>query len=156
MSLHLSSTRVPDLIRSAVEEVGELARKKGLELRVSVTEFPEVWIDPERVLQVVLNLLSNAIKFTDRGFIELHSAFDLEKERLEISVRDTGIGIAPQDHETIFLEFRQLDGSATRRHGGTGLGLAICKAIVDSHNGSLQVSSQPGVGSIFRLRFPLQ
>jgi CheY-like chemotaxis protein len=99
-----------------------------------------------------VNLLGNAIKFTEKGEIELALTVEDEEESrvmLHVAVRDTGIGLAPEKRELIFLPFRQADGSTTRRYGGTGLGLAICRQIAGRMNGRTWVESQEGVGSTF-------
>jgi signal transduction histidine kinase/DNA-binding response OmpR family regulator len=108
--------------------------------------------DPTRLRQVLLNLISNAIKFTHEGEIELSIAVEEENERqlkLHTTVRDTGIGIAPDKLETVFELFQQADGSITRKYGGTGLGLAICKQIARLMQGEIWVESELGKGSTF-------
>jgi signal transduction histidine kinase len=100
-----------------------------------------------RVRQVVLNLLSNAIKFTPEGGRIGVAA--VPKDRLvEVSVSDTGIGIAPEDQEKVFEEFRQV-GTAAKKIEGTGLGLTLCRKFVELHGGRIWVKSQEGVGSTF-------
>lgn len=102
---------------------------------------------------MLLNLLSNAIKFTDQGEVCLGVKDD--RNRLIISVRDTGIGIPKSYHRTIFEQFRQVDGALHRRKGGTGLGLAICKRLIELHGGTIWLESKPGEGSIFYFTLPL-
>jgi signal transduction histidine kinase len=104
--------------------------------------------------QVIRNLVGNAVKFTERGHVALEGRVDPECERIEISVEDTGIGIAPQDQEAIFQEFRQVDGSVTRKHGGTGLGLAISRRLVGLMEGEIEVRSDLGRGSVFTFWVP--
>ena len=104
--------------------------------------------------QVLLNLLSNAVKFTEEGevvvLVEAEAA-DAGRVRLELAVRDTGIGI-PQDRmDRLFTSFSQVDASTTRRYGGTGLGLAISKRLVELMGGSIRAESEPGKGSTFRI-----
>jgi signal transduction histidine kinase len=138
------------------------ARRKGLRLRALIDpEVPGRLLgDGHRLGQVLTNVLGNALKFTERGFVQLavdvvsRTAADVE---LSFSVRDTGIGIAPEHRERIFEQFVQADGSTTRRYGGTGLGLAIAQRLVDLMGGKLKVESELGQGSTFRfaLRLPL-
>jgi PAS domain S-box-containing protein len=108
--------------------------------------------DPGRIRQVLINLLGNAVKFTQKGVIELH--LDIEEEtdtqvKLLVSVRDTGIGIDKDKFDTVFEEFQQADGSATRKYGGIGLGLAICRQIAHLMHGDVWLESKLGEGSTF-------
>ena len=146
-----------------VEDVGVLlasaAAAKGLEL-VAYTEpgVPTTVLgDAGRLRQVLVNLVSNAVKFTSRGEVVVRAAVvhAAGGPQLEISVRDTGIGIAAEDHERLFEPFAQADASTTRRYGGTGLGLAICRRLVAAMDGELALDSRPGAGATFRVRLPL-
>ena len=149
----------PFALAALVEEVIELlaprAQTKGIEIAAYVDErLPEKVIgDAARLRQVLLNLAGNAIKFTDRGGV----AVIVEEDRgsLRLEVRDTGIGLKPEDHARIFCDFEQADGSSTRKHGGTGLGLAICKRIVERMGGHIALQSAPGAGSTFTVTLPL-
>ncbi|PHY14235.1 hybrid sensor histidine kinase/response regulator [Caulobacter sp. B11] len=109
--------------------------------------------DEGRLRQIVGNLVSNALKFTPDGGVTVEIGGD--EAGLLISVRDTGMGIAPDQQEAIFQRFVQLDGSSTRTAGGIGLGLAICRQLADQMQGSLGVQSQPGQGAQFDLRIPM-
>ncbi len=114
--------------------------------------------DPLRLKQILSNLLGNALKFTEHGEILLAIEVintDGAQIWLEFSVRDTGIGITPEQQQELFTPFCQADNSSTRRFGGSGLGLSICKRLVDLMQGQIEVSSQPGEGSCFRFRIPL-
>ncbi len=141
-------------IRTIATEMQPLASSRGLELRVQVADGHPVWIDRDRLRQIVVNLLGNAIKFTERGYVEVSASIDAEKERLIVGVLDTGIGIAPEDQRAIFQEFRQVDGSPSRRYGGTGLGLSISLRLAELMGGKLSVDSVLGRGSRFRLTVP--
>ena len=111
--------------------------------------------DPSRLQQIVWNLLSNAIKFTPQGG-KVHVALKRVNFHIEVSVADTGIGIAPEFLPHVFERFRQADGSTTRRHAGLGLGLTIAKHLAELHGGTLRASSAgPGQGSTFTLDIPL-
>lgn len=112
--------------------------------------------DPVRVRQILLNLLGNAAKFTQRGEIELVVVLAASGDRLEFSVRDTGVGIEPEALARLFKPFTQADASTTRKFGGTGLGLAICKKLAEAMDGEILVDSTPGQGATFTLRLPLQ
>jgi two-component system sensor histidine kinase/response regulator len=130
------------------------AAEKGIAVRLDVDPSAPVTLlgDTLRLNQVVLNLLSNAIKFTDRGTVTV-SIRALEQCKplvtLEVVVRDTGIGMTPEQQALLFRSFSQADSSTTRRFGGTGLGLAISKQLVELMGGSIRIESLPGVGSTF-------
>ena len=105
--------------------------------------------DERRLTQVLLNLAGNAVKFTETGAVDILAA--AVDGHFEITVRDTGPGIAAEDQAIIFEEFQQVDNSSTRQKGGTGLGLAISKRIVEMHGGTIAVESVLGQGSTFRV-----
>jgi len=130
-----------------------LALEKGLELQVkrAPREF-EVWADATKLRQILLNLLTNAIKFTDTGTVVLESR--ASNGHVEIIVRDTGIGIAPSDHDRVFDTFWQVEQKSTRKVGGTGLGLSVSRRLARLMNGELTVDSKLGEGSTFTLRLP--
>jgi signal transduction histidine kinase len=113
----------------------------------------ELRIDREKLMQGLLNLLSNAGKFTTNGTVTL--AAHLDSKRLNIDVSDTGIGISPEQQELIFEEFRQADGSTTRKFEGTGLGLAITRRFCKLMGGDILLTSTPDTGSTFTIRIPL-
>jgi len=155
MELHAEPFAPRELLASAAESFAGLARQKGIELRSEVEPTLPAMVrqDRARVQQILNNLLSNAIKFTDRGAVTL-AARGAPDGRWELSVRDTGVGIAEPDLPRIFEEFHQLDGSATRKAGGTGLGLSIVKRLVALLRGDLAVESRPGAGSTFTVTLP--
>ena len=131
-----------------------LAHQKGLELICDIDPAVPAGIvgDPVRVRQVLGNLVGNAIKFTERGHVLLGVREDSRGDgctRLHFRVTDTGIGIPPDKHATIFEAFSQADGSTTRRFGGTGLGLTISSTLVQMMGGRIWVESEPGAGSTF-------
>lgn len=151
-------------LRRVLEDLAAImeteVRHKNLELEIAT--WPEVSGligDERRLKQVLLKLLANAIKFTEQGRVEVR--VDLESEdpsevRLRFSVRDSGIGIAPEQQAAIFSAFNQADGSISRRFGGTGLGLAISQQLVHAMGGRLQVSSELGRGSEFWFVLPFR
>jgi PAS domain S-box-containing protein len=142
------------LAREACSLVEPLAREKGLEFRVELAPEP-VWVvtDTGKVHQIVLNLLSNAVEFTDAGAVEL----TLREEGTDavLGVRDTGIGIAPENLERIWDAFSQVEQAPTRRVGGTGLGLSVTRNLARLLGGDVTVASEMGRGSVFTLRLPL-
>jgi signal transduction histidine kinase len=106
------------------------------------------------VKQILLNLLSNAVKFTNKGSVTLSATCEGSRVRLE--VRDTGVGIKPDEIEAIWEDFRQLDQSRTRSHGGTGLGLSITRRLTQQLGGTVAVESTFGEGTTFTVRLPLK
>jgi len=130
------------------------ADEKQLEILLDLDpEVPRLLIgDPLRLGQVLLNLASNAVKFTERGEVVIASRLisrDDEQVRVRFSVRDTGIGMSPEERERLFQSFHQADSSITRRFGGSGLGLVISKRLAEMMGGRLNVESAPGSGSTF-------
>jgi signal transduction histidine kinase/DNA-binding response OmpR family regulator len=151
-------------LRGLVEEVTTLlaanAQDKGLEIACLVPPgFPElVRGDPGRVRQILNNLVGNAIKFTEKGevVVEARCLYQTRTHaRIELAVRDTGIGIPADRHADVFQSFTQADGSTTRRYGGTGLGLTICRQLVELMGGTITLASEPGSGTTFRVELTL-
>jgi CheY-like chemotaxis protein/signal transduction histidine kinase/CHASE3 domain sensor protein len=132
-----------------------VARDKGIELTATIeTDVPATMVsDSTRLQQVLKNLLSNALKFTDRGGVELRVR-RVAGGRIAFDVKDTGIGIARDQHEAIFEAFRQADGTTNRKYGGTGLGLSISRDLSRLLGGELTLDSAPGRGSTFTLLLP--
>jgi CheY-like chemotaxis protein/CHASE3 domain sensor protein len=147
----LSTSRVAEEVATAVEP---LAREKKVAFRVHVDASApsELETDAQRLRQILRNLLSNAIKFTESGEVSL--SIQAAGEMVAFAVADTGIGIAPDQHEAIFEAFRQAEGSANRRFGGTGLGLSISRSLARLLGGDLSVASEVGRGSTFTLTLP--
>jgi signal transduction histidine kinase len=146
---------ISDLVQSVVSTTEPLAKAKGLVLRASVPEGLPVGIgDERRLTQVLVNLVGNAIKFTDSGSVNI--AAEVENGRVRIAIKDTGIGIAPEDQALIFEAFQQGSNAASHGNNGTGLGLAISKRIVEMHGGRIEVHSALGVGSTFIIDLPLE
>jgi signal transduction histidine kinase len=114
-------------------------------------DLPPLWSDRQKVKQILLNLLSNALKFTHQGGVKVRVRPNSRERVLQLSVSDTGIGIAPVDQEKIFEDFRQLDNTPTRPYGGTGLGLSICRRLAQMLDGKIIVQSELGKGSTFSL-----
>ena len=130
------------------------AQQKGLELTCDVRpEVPkEIVADPTRLRQIVINLVGNAIKFTEHGEVGIEVAVESQKEdqaQLHVSVRDTGIGIAPDKQKRVFDAFSQADSSTARKYGGNGLGLTISSRLVAMMGGRVWLQSELGKGSRF-------
>src|ERR1700733_8363241 len=117
-------------------------------------QVPNLFTDEGKVTQILRNLISNALKFTEQGEVRVSASFDADKERVKLSVRDTGIGIAPQDHARIFEEFSQIETKIKKRVKGTGLGLPLSRSLAELLGGELTIESVPGQGSVFTLSIP--
>jgi len=155
MEMELTDFDLPATLDNALTLVRERAGRRGIALVLTVDErLAQVRADERKVRQVVLNLLSNAIKFTPEGGGIDVRAVPVDG-MVEISVRDTGVGIAPEDQEAIFEEFRQV-GTAAKKVEGTGLGLALSRKFVDLHGGRIWVTSQVGTGSAFTFTIPMR
>jgi signal transduction histidine kinase len=111
-----------------------------------------VWADPAKLLLILRNLLSNAAKFTEVGEVRVNAALTGDEKEVTITVRDTGVGIAPEHHQVIFELFRQVDGSLTSRFSGIGIGLALAHKLARMMNGEITVDSTLGAGASFTLR----
>lgn len=170
LTLHPELINVEKLLADSVAAAETSARLKGLTLRLHTDgSLPPLYADPRQLKLVLSNLLSNAIKFTHEGTIEvrsqrLHKNHDFQRvppqrrpvdgEWIGLKVIDTGVGIAPEMQALIFDEFRQVDGSTTRRYGGLGLGLALSKRLIELHGGYIWVESKVKHGSTFTVALP--
>jgi signal transduction histidine kinase/CheY-like chemotaxis protein len=145
------------LVEETVELLSPRAQAKGLEIASSMDErLPTMVIgDAARLRQVLLNLAGNAVKFTETGGVVVVVEPGPASAEIRFTVRDTGIGIAPEAQARVFEEFEQADGGMTRKFGGTGLGLAISRRIVERMGGSIALESAPGQGSTFRFSVAL-
>ncbi len=144
------------LVEDLVELLAPRAQAKGIEIASFVDDrLPRTLIgDAARLRQVLLNLAGNAIKFTEQGGVTV--IVEPGEQGIRFAVRDTGIGLKPDDMHRIFREFEQADDSSTRKFGGTGLGLAISKRIVERMGGDITVDSTPDAGATFTATLPLQ
>ncbi|HEU0113667.1 MAG TPA: ATP-binding protein, partial [Thermomicrobiales bacterium] len=141
------------IVEQTLADVRLQAAAKRLSLVVSLpADLPPLRADPVRLRQILLNLVGNAVKFTAEGGVTVSAR--PTAAGIAVTVADTGIGIAPEALPHIFDEFRQADGSMTRRYGGSGLGLAIANRLVRLHQGEIAVESAPGAGSIFTVALP--
>ncbi|QJD93906.1 response regulator [Duganella dendranthematis] len=149
---------LPALLRDVVDLLANRAEAKGISLVAEVDPALPVWWrgDPTRLRQVVVNLVGNGIKFTERGEVCVSVGPGQNGRGINITVRDTGIGIAAEALGRLFQKFEQADAATSRKYGGAGLGLAICKNIVAAMGGRIEATSQPGVGSVFSVLLPLE
>jgi signal transduction histidine kinase len=154
MELELSKFDLPLAVANAITLVRERATLHGIRLHNSIDErLGEFVGDARKIKQILLNLLSNAMKFTpEGGRVDVDAV--LSNGRVQIAVSDTGIGIAPENQERIFEEFRQVGTNDARKHEGTGLGLTLTRKFVEMHGGKIWVESEVGKGSRFIFTIP--
>jgi signal transduction histidine kinase/HAMP domain-containing protein len=156
MDLEISSFDLPAALSNAMTLVRERAQRHGIELDLKVDKrLGAFHADERKFKQIVLNLLSNAVKFTpDGGRVDVSAKkYD---GKVEVAVRDTGIGIAPEDHASVFEEFKQVGRDYTKKAEGTGLGLALTKRFVELHGGDIRLESALGKGSTFTISLPVR
>ncbi len=156
LELNVEPTDVEQIARLVESSLVPLATKQGVQLALSLpNDVPELSVDPLRFKQILYNLLSNAIKFSPaQGRVTLTAR--VAATEIEIAVRDEGPGIRAEDMPRLFLEFEQIGADEQSKARGTGLGLALTKRLVDLHQGSIEVNSELGRGSIFTVRLPLR
>ena len=169
---------MPDAIEEVTKTVIPMAEKKGLSFDIKVgPDVGQITSDRRRMKQILINLINNAIKFTpeggsitltanivpssDLGVLGSEQPDTTTEKRITntfivISVKDTGIGIRPEDMETLFKPFHQVDSGLARKHEGTGLGLSICKRLVEMLGGEIKAESEFGKGSKFTFKLPLR
>jgi GAF domain-containing protein/anti-sigma regulatory factor (Ser/Thr protein kinase) len=156
MDLEVSSFHLPTALSNAMTLIRERAQRHAIELGLDVDErLGEFQADERKFKQIMLNLLSNAVKFTpDGGRVDVCAKKDTDK--IEIAVKDTGIGIAPEDQAAVFEEFKQVGRDQLRKAEGTGLGLALTRRFVELHGGAIRLESTPGKGSTFTVCLPIR
>lgn len=155
MTVRLGPIDLPLLMEGILSGMQPLFEKKSLFVQFNKPAvFPTIQSDPEKIKQVVVNFLSNAVKFSKQGGIVLSTKDLPEKNGVEFSIQDTGIGIKPENLSKIFEAFHQVDASATREFGGVGLGLAIVKELVQLLQGEIRVESEYEKGSTFTVFLP--
>ena len=155
MELELGSVFLPEVLQHAVTMVAERASRRGIALSLDVD--PRIGLieaDEQKVKQVVVNLLSNAVKYSDGGRVDVTAR--LVDGEVQVAVRDTGIGIAPEDRERIFEAFQQAAHGAIQKREGTGLGLTLSKRFVELHGGRIWLESEVGAGSTFTFALPVR
>ncbi len=152
-TLACSATEYAPLVQEVLQDLEPLAAEKGVRLQERVAVAGEVFLDGERIMEVLHHLVDNAIKFTPSGGQVTVTARE-EGDAILTEVRDTGSGIPPEALGKLFKRFQQVDMSSTRQAGGLGMGLAISKTIVEAHGGRIGVLSEPGRGSRFWFSLP--
>lgn len=162
LDLNFQNVAVAPLCESSLALVDAQARKKNIQLKMVLPfQAPRIYVDEGRTRQVLLNLLNNAVKFTpNHGQVTLEVIYpptsaDQSPNHLRLAVKDTGIGIAPEDMDRLFQPFMQIDSALNRQHEGTGLGLILVKKIVELQGGNVAVTSEVGVGSCFTVDVPI-
>ena len=157
MELFLEKFTIEKLMQDVVSVTRPLVAKNGNTLDLQITDAGEIEADVTKVRQILFNLVSNSAKFTHNGVITLGARRDSQnsKQWICLMVRDSGIGMTPEQLSRLFLPFRQADSSVTRKYGGTGLGLAISRQFSQMMGGDIVVESQPGDGSTFTVKLPV-
>lgn len=154
MALYLTEVRLSSLVEEAIDNVKPQLEKNANDLVVEVDDGASLpSADPEKLLHILINLLSNAAKFCENGVITLKAIH--EPNRIFMSVADTGIGMTPEQQETVFDRFKQADSSITRKYQGSGLGLSITRQFCELMGGTIYVESQMHVGSKFIVNIPI-
>ncbi len=149
MELDVATVHVPSVLQNALMLMRERAQRQNIALSCNVDpRIADIPADERKFKQIMLNLLSNAVKFTPQGGrVDVDAR--LLNGHLEVSVKDTGVGIARENQQAVFEEFRQVGGSGSGAHEGTGLGLALARRFAELHGGAIRLESEPGKGSTF-------
>ncbi|MEA3321485.1 MAG: ATP-binding protein [Bacillota bacterium] len=154
LHLHFEEIDVIEVVENAVSKNRMKAEQKGLNIGFSpLHQLPSIYADGLRMEQILINLIENAIRYTKQGSIMV--SLSSHSEKIFINIEDTGIGIPSEDIPYLFERFHRVEKSRSREHGGTGLGLAIVKQLVERQNGKVQVKSDVGKGTCFKLTFPI-
>lgn len=154
MEWNMENTQMGEVAERAIAATTALFEQNHLHLDKNIdADLPEVSGDRDKLIQVMVNLISNAVKFTPKGSVGCKVY--RKDDEIVVSVTDTGIGIAPEDHLAVFEQFKQVGDTLTDKPKGTGLGLPICKEIVEHHGGRIWLESELGKGSTFSFALPL-
>jgi signal transduction histidine kinase/CheY-like chemotaxis protein/ligand-binding sensor domain-containing protein len=154
MEWNMESVNMVEVVERAIASTSSLFDQKNLHLERKITPgLTEITGDRDKLIQVVVNLLSNAVKFTNAGTVTC--SVSQNAEGIVVGITDTGIGIAPEDHDKVFEQFKQVGDTLTDKPKGTGLGLPICKEIVEHHGGKIWLDSDLGKGSTFYFMLPV-
>jgi signal transduction histidine kinase len=154
LPLHLEKVTISPMIESVVKIFMPIGLQQNCRLQTQLaTNLPSVYVDRDRLKQILINLLSNAIKYTDAGTVTVHAG--RSGSNVWIAVVDTGIGIALEDLPKVFERFWRADASRSSSTGGSGIGMALTKRLVELHGGKIEVESTLGKGSIFRFTLPI-
>jgi signal transduction histidine kinase len=155
LQLHLLPTNVSFMIQQTVQSIASEVAAKGLQITIACESAPvQILTDPLRLQQIITSLLSNAVRYTEAGSIQIQCQ-ELPNQQWSLAIKDTGVGIAPEDQAKIFEPYFQVDSSRFPESEGTGLGLAIALRLVRLLQGKIHVASEVGVGSTFTVIFPI-
>ncbi len=156
LNLRRSQVDIVALVRAVIDRLAPQAQSQGLTLRLTLNgAIPTVWIDPDRVEQILVNLLDNAFKYSRSGGEVAIKVAAQDEHFVQIQVCDEGVGIPPEDLSRIGERFYRVDASRSRAEGGSGLGLAIVRTLVQAHGGALQLESEQGVGTTVSFTLPV-
>jgi signal transduction histidine kinase len=151
--LNLRPVALPELVQQVFQTLEGQAAQKGLALSISAApDLPPVRVDSDRIIQVLMNLVGNSIAYTEAG--RVHVCLHCIANSIQVSIQDSGVGIAPEDLSRIFERFYRADHPVVQANSGTGLGLPIVKTFVEMHGGRIWVESEPGKGSTFTFILP--
>ena len=154
LPLRLENVALPSVLKGLMMTFTAASLQANCQLKIQIpSDLPPVYVDCDRLKQILINLLSNAIKYTPNGTVTIHAGTN--GDSVWIAVVDTGIGMAPDDLTKVFERFWRADPSRDANTGGSGIGLAITKRLVELHGGNIEVESTPGMGSIFRFTLPI-
>jgi Na+/proline symporter/signal transduction histidine kinase len=157
MDWQIAEVNFKGVIQDALSSMNQLVREKQICIDQDIpAHVPVVAGDRDRLIQAMVNLISNAVKFCDDKAGHIVIGLTVAPDRLQVSVKDNGIGVSMEDRETIFQEFRQIKHNLKGRPPGSGLGLSITKRIINFHGGRIWVESEPGQGSTFFFTLPLE
>ena len=148
----MEDSNVYRVIGEALDVMRVQIQKRGLQLEIKGDKIPKmIEFDSEKIKQVLINLISNAVKFTEKGKITI--AIKDNKNDVQVSVKDTGVGIEKEDFEKVFDKFKQIDNKL-KTEKGSGLGMPIAKGIVEAHGGKIWLESELGKGTTFYFTLP--
>lgn len=157
MEFDIKKHNINEIIQEAAELHEPMAKENGLTIETKPDEnIEEIFLDRDKILQVLSNLMDNAVKFTEKGKIVISSAAYKDQNHIRVCVEDTGAGIKQEDLPKIFEKFQQLGDPLRRKTGGVGLGLSICKEIITRHGGKIGAESTLGKGSCFYFTLPIE
>jgi len=154
LPFRLESVALPSVLKGLMMTFTAVSLQANCKLQIQIpSDLPPVYVDCDRLKQILINLLSNAIKYTPNGTVTIYAGAN--EDRVWVAVADTGIGIALADLPKVFERFWRADLSRSANTGGSGIGLAITKRLVELHGGKIEVESTPGMGSVFRFTLPI-